>query len=197
MAISVLHVGVFGAFIDNDVMDRVFQPDIIGTSDYMHIWGVSEATALMFIDQASSSHDPEFIRLHPHVLTLVLPVCLGVPGSNEEWQHGHFVTLKVNIRSKVVSVFDSLNGNAYLHQVMSQARTLTNNIWGTRSATCMIIQTQSDTQTPGSNDCGVYCFRNVCALASTAHVLPFLAGIPMVSFDFIDRDVFRRIVSGL
>ena len=44
---------------------------------------------------------------------------------------------------------------------------------------------------------GVFCFRNVCTIASSAHPLPFLGGIPMVSFDFIDRDVFRRIVSQL
>ena len=190
-----LHVGPNGTLIDNDVMDRVLQPDVIGNSPYIHIWGASEATALLFIDQASSSHDPEFIRLHPHVIALVLPVCLGVPDKVGEWQEGHFITLLVDIRAKSVRVFDSLPGNASMTLLAAQARTLTNNVWGSRSATCVINRTLSDTQVPGSNDCAVFCFRNVCAIASTWHLLPFLGGVPMVSFDFVDRDVFRRIVS--
>lgn len=197
MANSPLHVGLSGSYIDNNVMDRVLRSDVIGASPYLCVWGVSESTAFMFIDQASTSQDPEFVRLNPLVRTLVLPVCLGFADDAGEWQGGHFVTLKVNVRAKIVDVFDSLFGNASMLQVAAHARTLTNNIWGTRSATCTVVRARSDTQTAGSNDCGVFTFRNVCTIASSSHVLPFLGGIPMVSFDFIDREVFRRIVKRL
>ena len=78
---ATLHVGVIGTLVDNTVMDRVFQPDVIGTSTHLCAWGVSKSTAFLFIGQESSSRDPEFVYIYPHVLTLVLPVCLGVKGN--------------------------------------------------------------------------------------------------------------------
>ena len=188
-----LVVGGFGQYIDNDVMDRMLQPDVIGSSPFVHVATTSEATALVFLDSEVNASHEAFIVKHPLVRNLLLPVCVGKT-EKKDWV-GHFVVLNVNLRTGIAVLHDSIGGSSSLVELTSHIGNLTRNILGLHVRPCYLVLGSSDQQVPRSNDCGVFCFRNVCEIVSCAHVLPFLGGVDFVgSFDFICRDVFRSIV---
>ena len=190
-----LVVGDFGHYIDNDVMDAVMSPNVIGASPWIHVATTSEATALVYLNHVNSSH-VTFVAMNPRTRSLVLPVCVG-ESSDGVWS-GHYVVLHVNLMSRIAILHDSIAGTQSFDEITKKLANITNNIWGSHVLPCRLVLGSSDHQVALSNDCGVFCFRNVCAIVSCAHVMPFLGGVDFVgSFDFICRDVFRSIVASL
>ena len=195
-----LTVGPSGHYIDGDVLGRLLCDDVIGHDPRIAVLSPLEATSLTYSapDVANSGTT---CTMYPNAQHLIMPVCVGgidrlaTVFESAASQCGHFVLIAADVRTKRLVVYDSLFHQSTFEYITDKLPALTANIWGLSVPTCTMAFVHCHQQRPGTNDCAVFVFANVCTILYQipTHVIPYSPSARPTFGELSDRDIFRSL----
>jgi len=192
-----------GESIVDDTLAYMLSEKVVGWSPKTLVLNTFESPALMdFLppqDSNRDEHQPLVIR-NPSVQQIYMAV--GVAYGRGKMHYNpttkepqfastgnHFITIHVDIASRIIRVMDSLPTVQVLDYVKAAIPTITTNIFGVPTRMMFCAATVS-IQPAGSNECAVHVWRNIACSLTSHHEVPAFHGL-VVEPEDICRDVFR------
>ena len=169
-------VGPFGAFIDGEILERLLKNDVIGDPPDGTVIMCPQIACSLFVAQQIRTDENLLLASYPNARKILLPVCIGSEdsmgpryASGSHSISGHFVLVHVDVRTRNISLYDSLEDHDHTFFVQNRCPTLAINIWGTSQHTFFQYGTRQ--QQIGSNDCAIFVLKNICSfLTMQGHV---------------------------
>jgi len=174
-------VGPPGEGILDDVLALLLHNTIIGDSSTVAVLTLSESILMTNVDLQLIPFSLRFPAIHH----LLLPQ--GI-------EQTHYILYYVHIPTRTIQLYDSLADDMRAALLFSKGDVLVRNVWGLDDLnTVKLALAPGPQQQPGSNDCGIFCFRNILMILSEIHPVPVLMGVTLTDGSEIDRNCVREI----